>query len=242
VDEQGREYSEDWELGSGFTDDFDGTVVNSEFGYEDKYADDEGNKQVLFIAMIQPDDGSDQIRQLFSVGKEFEVVDGGRGIAKPKSGKLIKTTMYGRAVELGNKLWPDMKFRGSPLRIGPWDGTSWHWKVQEFKMRIRGEERVNEHLMPTKFNKLVSGGTGAGTASGSAGSAGGNSGGGNAGDDVRNDLKALALTNDTHQLFLKAVVGDKELNARVKAAGLTREVIDAKDTGYWIKSRKEAGI
>ena len=244
VDEQGREYSEDWEFGSGLMDDFDGTVVRSEFGYDEKYTDDKGDQQVLFIATIQPDDGSDELRQLFSVGKEFEVLNKGRTIAKAKSGKLIKTTMYARLNAAAVKEYPDFKFRGSPLGAGIFDGTSWHWKILEFKQTIRGEERVNEHLMPVKFNKLV---TPANTASGGAasgGAAGGSSTGsttvGSAEEELRDEVTMLARAHDTHQLFLKAIVNDKELNARVKAAGLTRSVIDDKATGYWSKARTDA--
>lgn len=233
VDEQGREYSEDWEFGSGLQDDFDGTIVKSEFGYDEKYEEKSNTHQVLFIATIQPDDGSDVVRKLFSCGADFEPVEGGKAIAKPNGGPIIKTSAYGRLCLAAQTLFPDFRLRGSPKRVGMFDGTGWHWKMTEYKFVSRGEERTTEALMPIKFLGVKSGAAAAGS---------GSSGGASSGGDIRDEITALAITNDTHATFLKSIVSNKELNERVKAAGLMREVIDSKDTGFFAKARKEAGV
>ena len=95
VDDKGQQIDESWEFATGLIDDFDGLIVSTEFGTKSDYADQEGNLQVLFIARVLADGATEPADTIFSVGKGWEVADGGRSVSRP-DGKLkfMQSSLY----------------------------------------------------------------------------------------------------------------------------------------------------
>jgi hypothetical protein len=224
VDDKGREYDEAWDTTTGLPDDFDGTVVSSKFGTVEDYKDADGNLQPLFIATIKPAEG-DPFDVSFSLGKGWEIADNGMAVTREDGKrKFVASSMYGMLNTRAKGLWPDIKYRTPPDRIGAYNGTSWHWKREKIEYGGRLESR--EHLMPTTFIGVqeTSGG-----------------GGGAGADSTLDDLRMLALQYDDHKSFLQAFLKDKDLQQRAKAAGLTKGVLSNRDDGIWATARRELG-
>jgi hypothetical protein len=224
-----QEIEESWEFTSGLIDDVDAKVVGSEFGYRDEYKTKDGTPLPVFVLKLQPEGGSDVVEAHYSLGKGWEPAPDGRSARKLEGKpKFNQSSAYAMLCARAAGLWPEIKRRGSTLYVGLFDGTVWHWNRE--KVEYGGEIGSKERLLPTKFIRAEAAGGGAGPDGGK--------------DDVTTDLQALAVQADTHKDFLKAFTSDKELQARVKAAGgsLLRDVLDGKDTGFWAKTRKEMGL
>jgi hypothetical protein len=226
VDEKQQEIDESWEFSSGLLDDVDAVVVGTEFGYRPEYVDAEGNQLPLFILKLQAEGSSDVVESHYSIGRGWEVAADGRSVSKPEGKqKFVQTSAYAMLLARAAGLWPEIKRRGPTTRTGLFEGTKWHWERE--KVEYGGQIGSKERLLPTKFLGVDE--------KAAAGAGGGGQ------DDLIAELQALAVSSDTHKDFIRAFTGNKELQAKVKAAGgtLLREVLDGKDTGFWAKTRKE---
>jgi hypothetical protein len=241
IDEStGREYDESLDFSSGFLDDVDALVAESRFGVLEGYNDRDGNPQCLAILTLQPLDAKgkpdgDPIEQVWSCGSGWEPSDDGRSAIHPSGRrKFNKGCMWARLLARCMQLYPEVKFRGKGDVAGILDGLVFHWKQEKFS--YGGEIGDREHLMAEKFlREQKKGRTTGSPASGPAKSGGAASAASD--DDWETELTALALAEDDHKAFVKAVVANKSLTEQIRAAGKMAHVLSSKEDGFWAQAR-----
>ena len=147
---------EEWIPETGLPDNFDLYVERSFFGTNPKYMG--GNVPVLIWEGTSPQyEGLPQI--IFSIGADWNIVEGGARIVHPKRRVPVKTSIYGRLLErVVQELKVPMHQYGSPTHASVWEGLGFHMVRETIKFEGAAERGilVNQegevtHLMPTAY-------------------------------------------------------------------------------------------
>jgi hypothetical protein len=229
---------EDWELGSGFADDFDFHVERAYFGFRDNYM---GGQVPLLIWEGSSPDAEDVTEVAFPIGSGWNVVGNGARI-EHESGrkKIIRNSVYGHLINrVVNELKVESVLEGSPLEAKTWEGYTWHLKREKIEYpglkRDDKEGVATERLMPVA---LVKDKTGAKAASKGAQKESAPSANGPVGDgdlDIPAALKAkliaLAKKHDRGEFQVKAL----ELDEVVANDALMNAILDDGPAGWWAR-------
>lgn len=144
--------------GTGLKDDFDGTIVDSNF------TTDPQTGRCSLILMVQADDG-DEVPQRYGCGSDWDTFDGGETVRHPKGERTLfsNQTAYSdfmvHAMEAGARevMYQRLRDGLGPRAAANWHGLKFHWEVLPRPTRTRNDETgewenttINRTL-PTKF-------------------------------------------------------------------------------------------
>lgn len=150
------ELDDPFELGSGFLDDFDGTVKDQWFEFDPEYND--GETLVLKLEMLTDDEDEPETTQLYPCGDGWETDKDGKvckredGKTKPFNKKSGVGLLIGAANDAGATDTLRERFEGEglgPFHADWWHGLTFHWKRTE--INYGGEIGTRERLLPEKF-------------------------------------------------------------------------------------------
>ena len=213
--QQLSEEQDDWTTSSGLPDNFAGTIIGASFGYRAEYANGE---IPLFLPVIDGPDLDDPIEQGFSIGKGWNVVNGGKSVEHGKKERFTKSSLMGKLVtRIVTDLKVPMQGRGKSRDAATWVGLNCFWKREKIEY---GEDIGNtDHIMPFEFLGFE------------------NAGGGNANNAVVETKSVLNAPNDVMEM-LKATTSVMDKLAWQKWA----VTLDGVKTDTGLLTRALAGL
>jgi hypothetical protein len=157
-----RDSSSEWATAPGLIDDFDGEITDARWGYRDDYNKKVGYEVPLLILTLEGPELDQPREEVWSAGKGWQIVDGGKSIkhekdAPGKKRRFIETSLYGRLINrVAIDLGVDMSTRGSPRDAKVWKGLNFHWMIEEQVYGTSGglmseTGGKGKHLMPTEM-------------------------------------------------------------------------------------------
>ena len=230
IDETGREYDESWDDAPSVSN-LDGTVatiVRGMFEVDEHYKDLDTDELVpVFVAYVKIDGDDGEVRVLYSIGKGWEIVDGGASVTRTdgKPPKFSPACIYKHLVGACVKLNPELKYRSGPRFADLLNGTRWEWADQEIKMG--NNYGTKSRALPVKFlgfDGASASKSGSVSASPKAASA----------SDLTNKLISIAKMSDSHQEFVDNFTSDDSLASALKGdKALLRQCLNSGDQGFW---------
>lgn len=154
-----------FDLGDGLPlSDANATIVGAEFRFDTEYSAD----AVVLAFTFQPDeDGVEEQTQLYSVGKNFEPLDGGSevGHTSGKHVKISKQSNYGKFMRAAQEC---EGFADVARELGAnthaaewWIGTRWHLTTEEFEVKNPSKPdqpaKIRTIIIPDEFLGLADG-------------------------------------------------------------------------------------
>ena len=133
---------EDFDLGSGLADDFDGEITAAEFGINPEYASAAGKDIPGVIITIKSPDLGQEISQFYSIGdpEKWEIADNGSEVTFTPKPEAHKFNMNSRGGQLVTAMFESAgggdKKKGQEFflkrdywmtQAGFYVGTNWHW-------------------------------------------------------------------------------------------------------------------
>lgn len=216
-----------WGTESGLFTNYEGTVAESWFGTDENI--DDPTRVFLFWRFIDPvnEDGEryDEWTERFTIGKGWEVADGGSRIVRSDGNtrkKVNENTDYGRIINRvmgdqgggkeGQKYAEEFKGvldvlaeRGEPQNAKVWEGLSFKIAEHEFSFTNDEDEEITyTRNLPVAF--LGVSGEGESGGSGGQSESNGSSNGKAAKAKAKAALKKLAKEHEDHGDFLDAAL------------------------------------
>lgn len=123
-----------WEFGTGLREEYDFTIYMAYFGTDAAY----GNGELTLLILQGVDENDEEARELFSVGKSWETLDGGKTIAFPEKPdkKINQNSMYAKFCQSALEACEKAKStylidEGDPKIAQTWINTKWHMTQKE---------------------------------------------------------------------------------------------------------------
>lgn len=151
-------WGEEFQFSSGLKDNFEGKIVSATFGYDAKYNNGE---TLCLILEIDPEDGDEPIRQLYSCGRGWDSADGGKRAVR-EDGKKINFNKNSAIADFYTALAQCEGVREPLLEAGftatycaPLVGLRFLWRQVEkiFTMRTPEGQKTgtSTRLMPVQY-------------------------------------------------------------------------------------------
>ena len=151
------DFEELWGTETGLPDDFELTITEAAFEYDERYMN--GEIPLLVWRGYTGNDPADVINPpiKFATGSGWTVAEGGRRVVSDTGKtKFHRSSWVGRLVDRVMS-FPEAKAflvkRGAPTDASVWVGTRWHMKREV--VNYGGSIGEREHLMPVKFLGVV---------------------------------------------------------------------------------------
>lgn len=211
-----------WDLSSGLVDDFDGTVTDAWFTFDDSYNNGETCVLKLVVRADKPgtftDDNTTTL--IFPLGKGWEPTDKGAHV-QHESGKqqnFHRSSGMGLLINSAREIGLVDKWRNegvTPFDSAIWSGIHCEWHNTEFTFTTKeGEQRSYYRMLPTSM--LDSDTSGSKPVEDTPDF--------DLSPALRGKLRAIATTCDSHDAFIeKAFTADLDLGNEGEAAVMSAE-------------------
>lgn len=206
-----------WQTETGLLDDFDITITESRFGYDERYMSGE----VCLLLWTGTTDNADvpEVTQLIPLGGGWTTEDNGKTVVH-ESGKernFNRSSVYGRIIDRCIKefgIGDLLRAKGSPFEAKTWEGLRFHMKQEDLSY---GEGiGTKQRVMPVEFlGEAEEGGTAKAAAPAKAASAGATAA---AGGGWRDDKGMMAKLKVAAK---KSADGDAFIDAALEVDGVT---------------------
>ena len=200
---------------SGLPDNFDGTVIAAEFTVDERYKNEDGSLPT--VLRLEFDHAAAVEPVIISLGKGWEIGDGGKTVSHPTNTQFNARSHYGMMITRcvsadadkgGLGMLKLLQGRGESTQADIWVGLSFHWEREE--VDYGKDIGAKEKLMPTKFlGEAGAGGAAGGAEAAPEADAGGSEGEGPlSGIDgkTRLALKKVAKVSDDAAAFQEAAM------------------------------------
>ena len=222
------DFEELWSTETGLPDDFELTITEAAFEYDERYMN--GEIPLLVWRGYTGNDPADVINPpiKFATGSGWTVAEGGRKVVSDTGKtKFHRSSWVGRLVDRVMS-FPEAKAvlvkRGAPTDASVWVGTRWHMKREV--VNYGGSIGEREHLMPVKFLGVVQVQPTQSVAPAPSGA----SPTSQAASGLDETMIALARTCSTHEEFKTKAIS---VPGAIQNPAVLQQILDP--NGYWAK-------